>query len=289
MSIRHLRIFITVADCGKMSLAAEKLYITQPSVSQAIKEIEDYYGVKLFERLSKKLYITENGEYLLRYARHIIQSFDEMEMGLKNKGQDICLRVGATVTVGSYMLNNIIDKIEEDNKDIYTKITINNTEVIQNMLLNSELDVAIVEGVVTNKDLIKNTIYTDTLIIAVGKSHEFYNKDEISIVELIGKDVISREEGSGSKKIFENILKENNIEINLKWSSTDTEAIKNAVIKGRGLAVFSSLAIGKEIKEGTLRKVSLKEMDMFREIFVVYHKNKYISEHLKHFLDYVQY
>ena len=85
MSIRHLRIFITVAALQNMSAAAEKLFITQPSVSQAIKELEQYYGVRLFERLSKKLYLTESGEALLKYATHLIQSFDEMETMIKTK------------------------------------------------------------------------------------------------------------------------------------------------------------------------------------------------------------
>ena len=285
MSIRHLRIFIMVADCGKMSLAAEKLFITQPSVSQAIKEIEEYYGVKLFERLSKKLFITESGEMLLKYARHIVQSFDEMEMGLKNKGQKVCLRIGATITVGSCMINDIINKIEKENNEISTKVTINNTEVIQRMLLNSELDVAIIEGIVTNKDLVKRCVHTDKLIVVVGSNHKFYNRDKISIQELSGEDVIAREEGSGGRQIFDNILKNNNIDINIKYSSTDTEAIKNAVINGRGLAVLSSMIVQKEIKEGTLRNVSLKEVNMFREISVVYHKNKFISEYLQTFLD----
>lgn len=284
MSIRHLRIFIMVADTGKMSVAAEKLFITQPSVSQAIREIEDYYGIKLFERLSKRLFITESGKLLLRYARHIVQSFDEMEMELKNNGQSICLRVGATITVGTCMLNNIINKIEKENKDISTKIIINNSDVIERMLLNSELDVAIVEGVITNKDLIKTCIYKDKLVLVVGKNHKFYGKDEISLKELMGENIISREEGSGSKRIFDNILKNNNIEVNVKWISTDTEAIKNAVIDNKGIAVLSSMIIEKEIEEGTLHKIILKEANMFRDICVVYHKNKFISEHLKCFL-----
>ena len=285
MNIRHLKIFIMVAECKKMSEAAQRLFITQPSVSQAIKEIEDYYGVKLFERLSKKLYITESGEYLLKYARHIVQLFDEMEMGLKNKGQNISLRIGATITVGSCMLNDIINKIEKENKDISTKITVNNTEVIQNMLLNSELDVAIVEGIISHKDLITKPIYTDKLIVVVGKNHKFYNRNEISITELNNEDIISREEGSGSKKIFDNILKNYNIDVNIKLSSTDTQAIKNSVIGGRGLAVLSSMIVENEIKEGTLHKVSLKELNMFREISVVYHKNKFMSQYLKTFLN----
>lgn len=287
MSIRHLRIFIMVVECGTMSGAAKSLFITQPSVSQAIKEIEDHYGVKLFERLSRKLFITNSGEVLLNYARSIVKSFDDMEMDLKNIGQNRCLHIGATITVGNCMLNEIINKLEEKHSDIYTKITINNTEVIERMLLNSELDIGIVEGVINNDDLTKETIYEDKLVVVVGKNHKFYGKKEISINQLIGENIISREEGSGSKKIFDNVLRENDIDVNIKWSSTDIETIKNAVISGKGLAVLSSMIVEQEIKKGTLHKVSLKEVDMFREIHVVFHKNKFISDHIKCFLKYL--
>ncbi|MCU7197153.1 LysR family transcriptional regulator [Turicibacter sanguinis] len=285
MSIRHLRIFIMVASLKNMSAAAEKLFITQPSVSQAIKEIEHYYGVKLFERLSKKLYLTESGEYLFRYATHIVQSFDEMETMMKNKSDNIALRIGASITVGSCLLNHILDDLEEENNKITTQIYVRNTKEIEKMLLDSELDVALVEGTVTSKDLISKPVYQDKLIMVVGKGHKFYNRDEISIEELQGEAIISREEGSGSKTIFDNILKSNQIEVDIKWSSTDTGAIKDAVLESRGLAVLSRLMVERELKKGTLHEVSLKEVSMFREIFVVYHKNKFMSKSLKCFLE----
>lgn len=283
MNIRHLRIFIMVADCGKMSVAAEKLFITQPSVSQAIREIEDFYGIKLFERLSKKLYITESGALLLKYARHIVQSFDEMEMELKNTGQSISLRVGATITVGTCMLNKIIDDFEKSNKDIATKITINNTNVIERMILNSELDIGIVEGVIENKDIIKVPIYKDKLVIVVGKKHRFYNRKEINIEDLQGEDMIVREAGSGSRDTFQKILKERNIDITMKWISTNTEAIKNGVIGGHGISVLPMMIAEKEIEGGMLHTVGLKDIEIFRDICVVYHKNKFMSDHFKKF------
>ena len=284
MSIRHLRIFIMVANCGKMSLAAEKLFITQPSVSQAIKELEEYYKVKLFERLSKKLFITESGKLLLNYANHIISSFDDMEVELKSKGEKLSINIGSSITVGTCMLNNIINNFLDENKEIETTVIINNTEKIEEMILNSKLDVAIVEGVIANKDLITRPIYNDKLIIVAGKKHKFYNKGEISIIELMGEDFISREEGSGSRKIFDEILKRNNIKVNNKWISTDTEAIKNAVIDGKGLGVLSTMIVDKQLENKTLNKVVLKEVEMFRQIYLVYHKNKYMSEQMVEFL-----
>ena len=288
MNIRHLKIFITVADCGKMSVAAEKLYISQPSVSQAIKEIEDYYGIKLFERLSKKLYITENGRLLLKYARHIVQSFDEMEAHLKNTGENISLRIGATVTVGTKLLSDIISRFEKNYKDVDTKITINNTNVIENLILNSDLDIGIVEGYVDNKDIIKKPIYKDNMVLVAGRNHKFYNRGAITIEELNGEDMIFREPESGSRQIFDNVLHDNNIEVNVKWNSTNTESIKEGIINGHGVGVLSTLMIQEEVKNGTLHIIDIDKVNISRDICVIYHKNKFISDHLKSFMDSIE-
>ncbi len=100
MTLRNLRIFLAVADCGSMSEAAKKMHIAQPSVSGTIGEIEEQYGVRLFERLGRRLYITPTGTQLCEYARHILSMYDAMELRLRNADETDMLRVGATVTVG---------------------------------------------------------------------------------------------------------------------------------------------------------------------------------------------
>ena len=145
MTIRHLRIFIAVAETGKMGLAAKQLYIAQPTVSQVISDMEKSYGVKLFERLSKKLYITPQGERLLSYARHIVSLFDEMERSMRNSSAQVLLRVGATITVGSCVLSPIIRRYEELFPLSQVQVFVDNTRLIEEMLLESQLDVALVE------------------------------------------------------------------------------------------------------------------------------------------------
>lgn len=285
MTIRHLEIFITVADCGKMRLAAEQLFISQPSVSQAIAEIENYYGVKLFERLSKKLYITDSGERLLKYARHIVELFKEMEIDIKNAGENIYLRIGGTVTVGTCLLSPIVTQFESKNPGVSTKVVVNNTTAIEDMLLHSTLDLAIVEGETISEDIIKIPIYQDKLVLVCGESHTFSNKGEITIDELEGQDVIAREQGSRDRNIFEQFLSEQNISVNVKWNSTNTEAIKNAVIAGQGLAILSSLMVKNELQYGKLKIVPIKDTNITRDICLIYHKNKFISEQMKNFLD----
>ena len=285
MTIRHLEIFIAVADCGKMSLAAEQLFISQPSVSQAISDIETYYGVKLFERLSRKIYITENGEKLLKYARHIVSTFKDMESEMKKTGHDICLKIGATVTVGTCILCPIIKIFERKNPGVSTKVTINNTSEIESMILNSTLDIAIVEGEILNKDIIKVPIYQDELVLICGAHHPLAKMDKITLEQLNDHDFIAREQGSRDRNIFEQFLKEKGISVNVKWTSTNTEAIKNAVVAGYGLAILSSTMIIKELYHGTLKVIPVDEIQIKRDICMVYHKDKFISEYMQRFIE----
>lgn len=284
MTIRHLKIFIAVCDYGKMSTAAKELHISQPSVSQAISQIEEYYGVKLFERLSKKLYITAAGQRLLDYARHIVALFEEMDKNMNSEAENIMLEIGATITVGTCVLNSILQLFESKHRDIKTKIFIQNTHVIEKMILKSELDVGVVEGDIKSQDIIKIPIISDELVLVCSSSHEFSNLENIDIEQLQNLDFILREKGSGTRELFENALDKAGVTINKKWVCNNSEAIKNAVINNQGLTVISKMLVEKELKEKKLHSISINNVKLTREFHVVYHKNKYLSEPLKNFI-----
>ncbi len=285
MTIRHLRIFVAVVKEGKMGIAAKSLFISQPSVSQAIKEIEDYYGIKLFERLSKKLYITENGQLLFQYAQHILQSFDEMEVNLNHLGEKVNLRIGATITAGTYMLEPMITTFEEQNPQVKIKVIVNNTYILQEMLLNSQLDVGIIEGEVNASDLVKQSVCQDPLVVAVGKKHPLYGQKSLPITALQGHHLICREEGSGIRSLFRRHLEEHQVMMEVKWECTNTEAIKAAAIAGQGIAVFSARTIEQEVKKEILHVIELEGISLSRQICVVSHKDKFLSKQLMSFLD----
>ncbi len=111
MTIRHLKVFIEVAEKGKMSAAAEALFITQPSVSQAIRELEEHYTTLLFERLSKRLYITEAGKLLYGYAKQVVSQFDLMEDNMAPDNLKEKLRIGATLTIGGSILSPLAKRL----------------------------------------------------------------------------------------------------------------------------------------------------------------------------------
>ncbi|CAI3192046.1 MULTISPECIES: LysR family transcriptional regulator [Clostridium] len=285
MTIRHLKIFITVAECGKMRKAAELLFISQPSVSQAIRELEEHYNVKLFERISQKLHITEEGTLLLSHAQHIVDSFENMELAMKNIGKSTKIRIGGSVSVGTYLMNDIIERLENRIQNIDTFVTINNTFEIENMICRSELDVAIVEGIIKNPDIVKIPFCEDELVMVVGKAHPFYSKKQLSLSDLEGQSLLSREPGSSDRNQFEQLLAEHNINVVKKWTCTNTEAIKNAVTNGKGIAILSKMLINDECKKGKLKILRFKDVSIKRQIKLIYHKNKYISKSIEELID----
>ncbi|PHV71404.1 LysR family transcriptional regulator [Sporanaerobium hydrogeniformans] len=288
MTIRHLKIFITVAECGKMRKAAELLYISQPTVSQAIAELEQYYGVKLFERLAQKIYLTVSGKQLLSYARHIVEDFENLDLAMKFVGSKARIRLGGSVSVGSCFFEPLMSEAEKLIPGLDLRVVINNTEYIEKRLLVSELDLAIVEGVVQSTDLMRSQLQMDELVIVVGKGHPFYTREEIHLTELEGENYIAREDGSTLRNQYELLLIEHNIRLEHKWSSSNIEPIKKAVIGGKGLAILSKLIIQKEIQEGLLKVIPVKGIQVTREIQLIYHKDKFISPQLNQFIELIK-
>lgn len=285
MTIRHLQIFVAVVDCGKMRAAAERLHISQPSVSQAVRELESYYNIKLFERLSQRIYITETGKKLLPYARHIIDSFETMEGFINDTSAGNVIRVGGSVSVGTRLLPPMIKSLENEVPDVDVCVIVDNTAAIEGKIQRSELDIAVVEGIVRSDELVKKDIYDDELVLVVGPEHELFNHPGIKLKELTKHALISRESGSVERNQFEQFLLEHDIKMKNKWSCSNTETIKKAVLNGEGIAILSRMVIEKEIAAGEVRVLNVENTRMKRKIKLIYHKNKYISQSMKQFID----
>ncbi|MDD3430368.1 MAG: LysR family transcriptional regulator [Oscillospiraceae bacterium] len=284
MTIRHLKIFITVADCGKMNLAAKQLYISQPSVSQAIQELESYYGVTLFDRLSQKLYITQAGKQLLPMARHAVDSFETTDSVMKNAGVHPTIRIGASVTVGTCLLHKLIPALEQRLKKAAVNVIVNNTTAIETLLLSSNLDIGIVEGIVASKELVQFPVCQDELVLVIGSDHPFWNKKHITLDMLNGQNYISREDGSATRNQYEQLLAENQIELCTKWVCSNTEAIKNTLMTGSELAILSNLLVKEEIAQGKLKALTVKNISVRRSFTLIYHKNKLLSTPMQEFI-----
>lgn len=281
MTIRHLKIFTTVADLGGMSKAAKELHITQPSISQAIAELEKYYGVKLFERLSQKIYLTKEGELMLSFSRHILDSFEQMEAAMNQAVEKSSLRIGCSVSVGTCLIEEILDEAKERIPQCQISVIVANSSEIEQLILANEVDVGIVEGILKNKDLVITPVCEDELVLVCGKYHPLAKEKVITLDMLQGQDYASRESGSAGRNQYEKLFEDAGLQLNRVFCSTNTEAIKNAVIHGRGIAVFSRRMVINEVKEGTIEILNVKDVMVKRDIEFVIHKNKFISDEIR--------
>ena len=284
MTIRHLQIFIAVAETGSMSLAARRLFLSQPTVSQVIGEMEEEYGVLLFERLAKRLCITDAGLRLLDYARHAVSLFDEMEDAVGQAARRRQLRVGASITVGECVMTELVRRFEEKNPDAEVVVFVDNTSVVEGKVVDSSLDFALVEGRVGNERLVVRPVIRDELVLVCRPDHPFAGRKKVAVRELDGQPFLLRESGSGTREQLENILRDNNVHIKPKWVCHSSDAILNAAIGGQGLAVLSGLLVREAEAQGKLCVLSLEDAKLDRSFQLIYHKNKYLSSQIKAFL-----
>ena len=193
MTFRHLKIFVTVCETGSMTAAASQLFIAQPSISLAISEMEDYYGVKLFDRISRKLYLTENGRRALQYARHIIDLLDEMEQGVRDVDAMGRLKVGTSITIGTYLLPGYIKKLKQQYPALKVEASIANSGTIEQQILDNDIDVGIIEGVAHSPFILSESFAGDRLVFICPAGHEFAGKTLEELSEVRNQDFILRE------------------------------------------------------------------------------------------------
>jgi len=284
MTFRHLKIFLTVSDLGSMTAAAKTLFIAQPTVSQAISELEDYYGIKLFDRLSKRLFITEKGTQLLSYARHIIALANEMEQVMKNPDKSGMIKVGATLTIGTYLLPNLVNEFAKHYPFLKVKATTKNTQDIEKLIMQNAIDFAVVEGVVHTPDIIAAPFMDDQLLLVCGRSHPLYRVKSVAPVELSNLQFIVREQGSGTRELFDNMMATQEIQWQLAWECNGSDVLKSAAISGIGVAVISQRLVENELKTGDLFSINIDGINLKRKFSVIYHKNKYLTTTMKAFI-----
>lgn len=284
MTIRHLQIFIAVAETGSMSAAAKRLYISQPTVSQVIAGMEEEYGVLLFERLAKRLCITDAGSRLLGYARHAVALFDEMEDAVGRAARRRQLRVGASITVGACSLTEIVRRFEEKNPDSEVTVFVDNTSVVEAKVLDSSLDLGLVEGHVSSDRLVVRPVIHDELVLVCTPDHPFAGRGKVAVRDLDGQPFLLREAGSGTREQLDSILRDRNVHVRPKWICHSSDAILSAAIGGQGLAVLSRLLVREAEAQGLLSVLTLEDAKLDRSFQIIYHRNKYLSVQLQSFL-----
>ncbi|ACD23282.1 LysR family transcriptional regulator [Clostridium botulinum] len=288
MNFRKLKIFYETATELNMTSVAKKLYISQPSISQAIHEIEDELEVRLFDRIGKKLYLTHEGEIYLNYTRRILNLYDESirtinDINTNEKGK---IKIGASTTIGIYILPDIIKGFLKEHSGIEISLAIDNTSNIEKMILENKIDFAYIEGTTNLDEIVQAKVWEDELIFISSLNHSWSKKEMVSTKDIIKEKLIMREQGSGTREIIEAYLKNNNIDYKIFMELGNTEAIKKSVEANLGVSCLSSRSVDEKIKSGCLKGYRLKEGKITRDLRLIHHRDKFLNKNMKNFISY---
>jgi DNA-binding transcriptional LysR family regulator len=291
MNFNHLLVFHKVAEKRHFTRAAEELFISQPAVSKQVHELEKKLGMSLFTQVGRKIYLTEAGQLLYHYSKQIFALAAEAEVALgeMTKLERGHLRVGASTTIGTYLLPELLGLYRERYPHVQLSVDIANATEIQERVLAYRTEIGIVEGSVTHNELFRKVWREDELVLIASPLSPFTSTDvHLHLRHLLENDAsfILRELGSGTREVLEEALEMRGFQpIPPFIELGSTEAIKQAVRAGLGLAFVSEHAIKLELAAGLLRRVPLVDFKLTRPLFIVYPKQKRVSKAAHAFLE----
>lgn len=283
MTLRHLTIFLKVYQQQHITQAAEQLNLTQPTVSLAIKELETYYGIRLFERLGRGVAPTEAGRELYRYAVHITSLFDEMETRMRNWDSMGVLRVGSSITIGTHILPSLIQSFQTSFPGMQVEAHISNSGEIENRLLSNQIDVGLIESKPAHAELYSVPFLQDSLCALTAPDHPLATRPSVTLKDLADYPFLMREKGSAVRDMVDSSLALQQIAIRPRWESTSTQAMIKGVAAGLGVAVLPRVMVQEAAGKGDVVMLPLTP-PLLRRLHLVYHKQKYISPSLQNWI-----
>ena len=285
-TLQQLRILKAVATEKNFKKAAAVLYLSQPSLSKQIKRLEKNLDILLINRENNKISLTENGKIFLQYSERILALCEEScraLIDLKN-GDRGNLTVGASQTIGTYLMPRILALFAQNYPQINLKVQVNSTRLIANNILNGEIDIAVVGGEIPDefvKSLTIQHFVEDELSLIISNSHPFTKKEKIQKEDLYYLNFITLNSNSTIRKFIDNILIQNKIEpkeLKIVMQFNSLEGIKTAVSLGLGAAFVSSSAIEKEIELKTLEILKIDNIRITRTLSIISNPECYKSK-----------
>jgi len=283
MTLRHIRIFEAVCqtDCN-LTKAAAQLHMTQPAVSLAVSDLENYYGVKLFERINRRLYLSEAGKQFRVYAKGILMTFDDMEKSIRNWDAFGRIRVGASISIGSALMPDFAKTFAEECPETDLQVRIDRSDRLQEALLAGELDMALIEGIVHDENLLAEEFMEDSLAVIASPGLPL-PEGVLSPEIFLAQRFLLRETGSGTREIFAGVLTSAGYAVpDPAWESLSTAALIHAAEAGLGIAVVPRRMVS---EKANLRFLTVEGLTFRRKYQIVYHKNKFLTSAGKHFLE----
>lgn len=293
MDLRRLEVFAKVAELGSFSRAAEALGLTQPTVSEHVRALEDDLGVQLLDRLGRGATPTRAGSLLLGYARRLLalsrearQALDQFQGRLSGE-----LVVGGSTIPGEYLLPALIGRFKTRYPDISVCLLIGSSRQVTEWIDEGRAEVGVVGAPPSPKSVVARELQADELVLIVPQTHAWAGKTSVTLAELKAEPLIVRERGSGSREALERALAEVNAALSgfrVVGEMGSTQAIKQAVRAGVGLALVSQRAVEDECRARLLHCLKVDDLRVSRAFYLVTHRDRSRSPLAQAFVELVE-
>ncbi|WP_444902408.1 LysR family transcriptional regulator [Microbulbifer sp. SSSA007] len=284
-TLRQLEVFLACAHHENVSRAAESLSMSQSAASTALKEFEQQFELRLFERTGKRLRLNELGRQLWPKAEELLERAQELEQSLASHRDLGRLKIGATLTIGNYLAANVMARYMEEQPGTRVELEVANTSVITERVLNFELDLGLIEGEFNHPDLEMIPWRSDELVVFCAPSHPLVKRKRLTDRDLLKAIWITREPGSGTRQTFDRAMAGLLPSLHILLELQHTEAIKRAVEAGLGISCLSKVSLADALKRGSLIALPVPQRDFHREFYFALHTQKYRSAGIERWLE----
>ncbi len=289
ITLKQLEVFVCTAQEGSIQKAADRIHLTQSATSMAMADLERLLGRTLFDRIGRRLRLNSMGQALLPMAADILARTHEFERMASTQGAAHGqLVIGASQTVGTYLLPALMGHYLQQKPGIQLKLQVDNTQGVIQSLEKMTCDLGFIEGYCQSNEVETVPWCEDELIVFCGPNHPLAHEPVMTLSALEHASWVLREIGSGTREVFNNAMQGRINHTHVALELSQTEAIKQVVHNGFGLGCLSRLSIDAEIERGWLIPLPLPELDLKRQLMAVIHRRKFQDPLLKDFLDFCQ-
>ncbi len=292
MSDRRLQVFYSVAKHLSFTKAAEALHMTQPAVTFQVRQLEEQFNTRLFDRTRNRINLTEIGDRVYHYAKQIFELYSHMEGEIRELTGEVSgvVIIGASTTIAEYMLPSLLGAFKRKFPEVVIRLRVSNTDGVVAMVEDNEIDLGVVEAPVSNKSLVVEVCRIDRLVAVLPPEHELAGRASLPVADVLRYPFIAREEGSGTREVTFDYLRGAGLEpanLNLVMELGSPESIKGAIEAGMGISILSRSTIGKELQLRTLTCVEL-DPPLERPFSFVYQKQKFRVRAIEELLDFTR-
>lgn len=293
MDLRRLEVFVKVAELGSFSRAAEALFLTQPTVSEHVRGLEDDLGVQLLDRLGRGATPTPAGDLVLGYARRMLALTREARQAIERfRGRMIGeLIVGGSTIPGEYLLPALIGQFKAKYPEISISLRISSSRQVSGWVEDGHVEIGVVGARPASRALVARELMADTMVVVVPPDHPWAGRANVTLADVRSEPIVLRERGSGSREAFERALAEVGLDLSalrVAGEMGSTQAVKQAVRAGIGVAVISRRAVEDECRARLLVCVKLADLNVMRSFHLVTHRERTRSPLAEAFLEFVE-